>query len=904
MGTVPNTNRCVVMMRVAVRVSASILIALAVSIAIVDRINAQEQWHSLRVASVEITEVSQTTSEVRYEAAVRVLNSGTADFDAIQRVDYQIDDGPSELAYVITKISAGQGVRFTFQFDLTPGRHELRIIIGGSVYETHVDVSAADLTIEIASDRVIQGGIVELDLEIVNRGNRAASDIRVIGAWIDVTTGAVGEAVAIPGLDSLEPGSIGETRASFNINPGTIKFRLMVTSTSVEADLADNLIEVVYDVEFVELIINFKSADSIRWVSEKSALMQVTVEVSNIGVDVADDFTVGFDCVYEDCTASQFAGAIAPGETIETVFQVWMPIGKVTGNLYAGANDDGFRWGHLNVVPISLTVPDSPPLEWTLARVTDVQELQYWSDGSANVIFETSLQNNGSDLVSGELPISVQCIRYEIVIDDCGGEYSVQIDPTSSSNLRRHTIKVPQGQTSLYFAQADSEPIVVAVVVPQRILGVERDVWDCFSDTSNVGKDVPDDFGVGCAGWRNDYIVKWPNGQPINVWMEGDEAYKAIFSRLLKDLEPVLNLQFEIVSSPRETDISAFLGLPRIGTDLERLGCNHAAGCATFNVQSDGTIADAHLAVWPPTTSLDQIGIDHMVYSIALHELLHVLTGMLHRHHDETSVMSYLALDYTTLSQIDMQLFDIALHPLVEPGMRFDEIREQIVFNDELVDPLHLEELTVRDVLRRSHAKLMDAGSARYVLTGGWPSCDYRFDQSEYTIGNFNPRGPKWTRFTNDQIDFYMTRSPTLQQGLQFWVQIFEQWVQASNNVIQNRTSFRDSFSNPLGLLSSINIYADDANIEVISDPTGRITLRASYQGADVVVDWSRKTIVDVEMEIDTEDFTVERYKIDWTFDPVDENFCSEYNVEAQLVEYGLEFLLPEQIRVRIPSAD
>ena len=889
-----DTNRFVV--SISISISISMLVVLAATVSSVQTASAQERWHELRVASVEIKEISQTSVEVGYEAAVEIVNNGAADFDSVQRVDYQIDDGPIELAYVITGVDAGENVRFTFQFHLTPGMHDFRIIIGEFVYETLVDVGAADLTLEIAGDRVIQGGLVELDIEVVNRGNRIASDIKLVGTWRDETTGEVGEATTIPGLDILLSGSRAKTRATFRVNPGSIKFSLVVSAASVDADPKNNELEVVYDVEFVELIIQFKSAESIRWVSEKSALMQITVEVSNIGIDVADSFAVGFHCRFGDCLASEPAGPIAPGETIEAAFQVWMPIGKINGNLYAGGNDDGFRWGHLNVAPTSLSVPDSPPLEWSLVNVSEVQAIQYWSDGSANVVIQTTLENNGSDLVSGELPISVQCLQDDIVIKDCGGMYSLQVDPTDDSNSFRQPIKVPQGETELYFSQVEDDPIAVTAVVPERIVGVAREAWECFSDTLNLGKEVPDDWGVGCAAWGNEYVVKWPNDAPIKVWMSGEDAYQAIFVRLLEDLESVLNLEFQTVSTQSAADISAFLGLPRVGTVLERLGCNHAAGCATFDVRDDGTIVGGHLAVWPPTTSLDQVGIDHMIYSVALHELLHVLTGMLHRHQDETSVMSYSALDYLTLSESDLELIRIALHPLVEPKMMFHEIRELIVFNDELVDAPDSSSLTPRDVLRRAHANLMDAGSARYEISGGWPSCEFRFEQSEYTIGNFNPRSPKWLRFTNDEVDFYTTRSPTSERGLHFWVEILGRWQQVPNWVIQNQTSFRDSFSNPLGLLSSINIYADDADLAMVSDGNGQLTLRASHYGADIVVEWSNETLVDVEMQINAEDFTIESYKINWTFDPVDDSFCTEYQIDAELADYGSEFVLPEDI--------
>ena len=94
-----------------------------------------------------------------------------------------------------------------------------------------------------------------------------------------------------------------------------------------------------------------------------------------------------------------------------------------------GANDDGFRWGTENVIEAMIEVPEPPPLEWALTAVSDAQEIRYWSDGSANVVFETTMENVGGELVSGGLTIVVECSKSEDVIEDCGGEYLVELDP-------------------------------------------------------------------------------------------------------------------------------------------------------------------------------------------------------------------------------------------------------------------------------------------------------------------------------------------------------------------------------------------------------------------------------------------------------------------------------------------
>ena len=608
--------------------------------------------------------------------------------------------------------------------------------------------------------------------------------------------------------------------------------------------------------------------------------------------------------LYGTCSGSKMSDAIGAGESIDATLQVWMPIGAVFGNLYAGGNEQTFRWGDRNSFAALIEVPESPPLEWSLAGVSDVQSVRYWSDGSANVKFETTLRNEGSELVWGDIPISVECLRDETIVGACGGEYELAIDPTSRSNVLSQTIRVPQGETELVFAQGDQRPVVRTANVPQRILGVERKIWDCFSDTSNSRRNSPEDAGVGCGGWRNEYVAKWEVGEPILLWTSGDQRYEDILFGVLDDLAPVLGIEFATASSRRRADILAFLGLPRDGTKLEGLKCNNAAGCAAFDINSNGTIGSAKLVVWPPTASLDEKGFEHMIHSVVLHELLHVLTGMLHRHHDRTSVMSYDSLDYKTLSATDSALLRILTHPLVEPNMKFHEIRELVVFEDELVDPPIDPEMSVRQVLRRTHAKLMDAGSARYEINGGWPGCNLRFDKAAYEFGELRPRAPRWVHYADEKDDFYMIRSTSREVPLQFWVELIGRWRLVPGNIVQQGVSFRDSFSNPLGMLSSINIYASDDDLEVISQEDARMVLRVSMEGADVRAGWSRKTLLDVEMEIDVEEFTIDRYTMMWTLDPEDENVCKDYRIEAQLVDYGAKFELPEEILSRQPRSN
>ena len=57
-------------------------------------------------------------------------------------------------------------------------------------------------------------------------------------------------------------------------------------------------------------------------------------------------------------------------------------------------------------------------------------------------------------------------------------------------------------------------------------------------------------------------------------------------------------------------------------------------------------------------------------------------------------------------------------------------------------------------------------------------------------------------------------------------------------------------------------------------------------------------------MEIDVEQFTIDRYEMTWTLDPEEEGVCKIYHIEARLVDYGASFVLPEDIARRQPTSN
>ena len=164
-----------------IRIIAPAIVALIVSFGVVASASAQQPQASLRVASVEVSEVGQTQSTVKFEALVEIENAGETDFDGITRVDYQVDGGEPSLVYIVNELAVEEVVRFQFKFELAPGQRRLDILIGDTVHTTDIRVTGSDLDLAITEQRVKRGGIVELDYKIENIGDRDADTVNLHG---------------------------------------------------------------------------------------------------------------------------------------------------------------------------------------------------------------------------------------------------------------------------------------------------------------------------------------------------------------------------------------------------------------------------------------------------------------------------------------------------------------------------------------------------------------------------------------------------------------------------------------------------------------------------------------------------------------------------------------------------
>ena len=195
----------------------------------------------------------------------------------------------------------------------------------------------------------------------------------------------------------------------------------------------------------------------------------------------------------------------------------------------------------------------------------------YFSNGTAIVEVTPSLDR------AGYRGLTVTCTRQNgEVVSACrdqtlywpaGGVEAIAVEPGFGPSAETLTMRLPMGATYGLTFDYGGGKVVAEVDVPERILGVERDVWECFSDTSNVGRGFPY-LGVGCAGWYQETITKWDQSAPVRVWVNpiGDEEYIELFRNVLAKLAPHIEPQFRVCRQTSKRELLCQRGHFRLDT--------------------------------------------------------------------------------------------------------------------------------------------------------------------------------------------------------------------------------------------------------------------------------------------------------------------------------------------------
>ncbi len=218
----------------------------------------------------------------------------------------------------------------------------------------------------------------------------------------------------------------------------------------------------------------------------------------------------------------------------------------------------------------------------------------YWSNGNAEVEVTASLLNEGYAQVDESHMVAVSCLQDGEVLPDCGGELPVQLAEGFGPTAGSLGLTVPMGATLDVSLPGEEQSIQLQV--PERILGVDPYIWECYSDRpalrSTVGESERRD---GCGGWYWGTAEKWDLNRPLKVWATGHSEYVRILESTLRDISPLVNLEFEMVETKEEADLEAYVGVPRsLGHETPLVGAYTTAVALAMTMNS----ASFDMALW------------------------------------------------------------------------------------------------------------------------------------------------------------------------------------------------------------------------------------------------------------------------------------------------------------------
>lgn len=510
----------------------------------------------------------------------------------------------------------------------------------------------------------------------------------------------------------------------------------------------------------------------------------------------------------------------------------------------------------------------------------------YWSDGSANVEVKAYLRNEGDLRMDRPVEIAVTCHHNGESIGGCGQRTSVSLPDGYGPARDAFTLRVPPGKLSLEFVYGEDGGTTVDVDVPARIVGVDRDVWECFSDTADRLGQTPLEL-TGCAAWSSAEfpIQKWDQNSSVKVWASGPESYIEVFKNVLDELGPVLGLVFEWVSTQGEAEFVA-----DIGYTLEQgsyYAHPHEAGAATVSVSDTGEITSSKISIrdrWGESTFHDlSESSQKFLVGVITHESIHTLTSMNHRTEPD-SIMNNESLRRQKMSPMDERLLQLHGHQLVKPGMAMSEIEALIVFNDELIDPQIDAQLYKWKLVTNAYHVLRQAEAATFRIKSS--ECNEKLGWADYTVFDLESETFAWVGLDDGSDRFYVYEG---QGGThEYWRQARGGWSKVSSQLYGDATpGWISHLSDPHSMIENVLRYADWAEVRFVIGPDGLARL-------EFELDHFRTERLQIAIVLDPETGVISQYSMDWKWRGGE---CEIYRVEADNGQYHSTFEFPDPLR-------
>ena len=536
----------------------------------------------------------------------------------------------------------------------------------------------------------------------------------------------------------------------------------------------------------------------------------------------------------------------------------------------------------------------------------------YWSDGTAGIEGTVTLSvENGEQFVEAQ-PVEVTCAQDDDKRPElCHWRADLFEDglATASSDFQ---VRVPTGLVTLIFtyggANSTIETLKREVYVPERIVGIKREVWDCYVDRT-LDPTLENALGnldfYGCSGWRSaTQVHKLNSARSVVLWATGDERYIDVLRESVDELSPVLNHDVKWTSQETQATFKAYVGIPReewadYGLTGITPGLLEAAGFALSTIKSSGEVIPKELVVW--RREREWAGSTPAIAKhITIHELLHALSGVKHVSSRTASIMGYDS-DLPKLSPLDEALVGLNSHPLVKPGMTLSQVGDLVIYEEDLLDDSPPEPDAI-DMVWRAASQLVDSGAVRFDLRGGWiDECDLPFgtsgDPAILDIGDFRGfllGGIRTARYQDSGGIYWMAWSEE-DSKWQFWIE--------NGGSVERVT--RDTVTDALVWLIWPNklqrtLYTlisdwDQEDVEV-SHQDGTVTLQVTLDDSHESL-WESERLQSLELTltVDAETYELDSYKWKYRANPTSE-YCDTYEEVAQAIYLGIDFTVPPEV--------
>ncbi len=470
------------------------------------------------------------------------------------------------------------------------------------------------------------------------------------------------------------------------------------------------------------------------------------------------------------------------------------------------------------------------------------------------------------------------------------------------------------GVTDLAFHYGGEEPLPLKVEVPEHIIGVERDLWECYSHRPEGGVEINREVFDGCGGWHTPTVRKWPSDVPVKVWATGHEDYISILRTVLLEIAPMLNLEFEWVESESRADFKAFVGILKSqASDLDFIRDPAWVkwwGFAAVTAVNGGEVTAAYMVLWYSEEGTYTSRPD-LIKAATLHEALHALVPIGHSTRP-VSAMGRRSLNGIKWSYRDEQLIKLNSHPLVRPGMSMEAVRNVIVLVDELLDYQQIESVSTPDdpfeVVWRAYANLEEAGSASFRLSGGWidRDCDRIIDVTrgpiEVSFGDFE-------RFRNDPAllylnlhtnQFYVIYSRTDEEWTHWQLSPEGAWEKVERVAIWGSTSWMLWNGKLHTAIRSVLIDGSPEDVSVDKAPDGNLRIQVRLDESYAYMwEWRPNgKSLDLALVVDPVTFVLVGYTWELHINPDGHSGpCLTYREVATDGRLGVEIEVPESIR-------